>query len=137
MSTHRTVHRRHGFWKHHSLSLVAGGILLLWIVLFADADPRTRWGSFFGNAIADWSGVVVTILATKYLYEIGSVESRQPHGHLPSRLREALRNHSLTIFLGLTGAGWVVFYLKLDPEMKWGRSSGTSFPRLRTEIALG
>ena len=53
-------------------------ILILWIVLYVVSDPKTHWGSFFGNAIADWSGVVVTILATKYLYEKGSKESRKP-----------------------------------------------------------
>jgi hypothetical protein len=35
-------------------------------------ESGTHIGSFFGNAIADWSGVVVLIFATKYLYEKGS-----------------------------------------------------------------
>ena len=136
MSTHRTVRRRHGFWRHHSLSLVAGGILLLWVALYRGADPRTHWGSFFGNAIADWSGVVVTIVATKYLYEIGSVESRQPHGHLPSRLGETLRNHSLTIFLALTGIGWVLIYRNMDPEMRWGQVVGNIVSEWTQVLAL-
>ena len=54
------------------------GILLLWICLYIFSDPSTHLGSFFGNAIADWSGVVVTVLATKFLYEKGSKESRKP-----------------------------------------------------------
>jgi len=40
--------------------------------LYFNADPNTHSGSFFGNAIADWTGVVVTVIATKYFYEIGS-----------------------------------------------------------------
>jgi hypothetical protein len=63
---------------HHSLSIVCIAILILWTVLYAVSNPKTHWGSFFGNAIADWSGVVVTVVATKYLYERGSAESRPP-----------------------------------------------------------
>ncbi|MFL6352661.1 MAG: hypothetical protein ACJ74Z_12540 [Bryobacteraceae bacterium] len=57
--------RRHAFLKHHALSVAAVGILFLWIGLYVQGDPKTHWGSFFGNAIADWTGVVVTVIATK------------------------------------------------------------------------
>ena len=66
-----TAHRRRSSWRRHSLTLVAGAILFLWIVLYARSSPRTHAGSFFGNAIADWSGLVVMVLATKHLYEKG------------------------------------------------------------------
>ena len=66
------------FLHKHSLSLTALGIVALWIVLYSRSNPSTHLGSFFGNAIADWSGVCVTIVMTKYLYEKGSKESRQP-----------------------------------------------------------
>ena len=62
----------------HSLAFAAGGLLLAWILLYARSNPRTYLGSFFGNAIADWTGVVVTMTATKYLYEIGSKARRHP-----------------------------------------------------------
>ncbi len=113
-----------GFLKHHSLSMAAFGVLLLWILLYSRASPRTHLSSFFGNAIADWTGVLVTIIATKYFYEIGSAESRKPRGHLRGRLRETVRNHSLTLFLALTGMGWVALYAKLDSEAKWGQVAG-------------
>jgi hypothetical protein len=70
-------------------------------------------------------GVLVTVIATRYFYEIGSAESRQPRGQLPSRLREAVRDHSLTIFLTLTGMAWVLVYLKTDSESKWGQVAGS------------
>jgi hypothetical protein len=70
------------FLAHHSLSIAAVAILTLWIVLYSFSDPATHLGSFFGNAIADWTGVVVTVLATKYMYEKGSAESRKPPRHL-------------------------------------------------------
>jgi hypothetical protein len=35
-------------------------------------DPKTHVGAFFGNAIADWSGSVVIIFGTKFLYEARS-----------------------------------------------------------------
>jgi len=31
-------------------------------VLYVYSDPKTHLGSFFGNAIADWKGVLVTII---------------------------------------------------------------------------
>lgn len=74
-------HRRPGprsFWQQHSLSLVTAAILISWIVLYSLSSPATHLGSFFGNAIADWTGTLVMILATKYLYEKGSAESRRP-----------------------------------------------------------
>ena len=94
-----TSSRRGGqFVKRHSLSIAAGGLLLAWILLYARSNPRTHLGSFFGNAIADWTGVVVTIIATKYLYEIASKARRHPTGPREAAWPEAVRNHSLTIF---------------------------------------
>jgi hypothetical protein len=120
----RTPRQKRGFFKNHALSLTAGAILLLWIALYVRADPKTHSGSFFGNAIADWTGVVVTVIATKYFYEIGSAESRQPSGRLRSRVLETLRDHSLSIFLVVTGAAWTVLFLKMDSESKWGEVVG-------------
>jgi hypothetical protein len=119
-----TRHRKGGFLRHHGLGLVAVGILLLWIGLYIFADQKTHSGSFFGNAIADWAGVLVTVIATKYFYEIGSSESRQPGRYFRSRVLECLRDHSLTIFLVITGAGWFLLYAKMDSESKWGQVVG-------------
>jgi hypothetical protein len=124
MTTTDARPRREGFLKRHALSIAAIGILLSWLALYIYSDPKTHRGSFFGNAIADWTGVVVTVIATKYFYEVGSAESRQPDRHLRSRVVETIRNHSLTIFLGLTGAGWTLLYLKMDSEGKWGEVVG-------------
>jgi hypothetical protein len=125
MNKAQALRRKGGFLKHHALSLAAIGILLLWVVLYVYADPKTHRGSFFGNAIADWTGVVVTVIATKYFYEIGSAESKRPPvRRWRNNLMESLRDHSLTIFLGLTGAGWVWLYLKMDSEAKWGQVVG-------------
>src|SRR5450755_3509541 len=111
--------REKSFLREHSLSIASTIILCLWIVLYLFSDPTTHLGSFFGNAIADWSGVVVTILATKYMYEKGSAESRDPHPEeWLSPVRNLLRNHSLTIFLSITGLGWVVLYVHVNSEAK-------------------
>ena len=88
------------------------------------SDPSTHIGSFFGNAIADWTGVVVTVIATKYLYEKGSAESRRPPEELLDPLREWLRNHSLSIFLLLSGIAWVVVFALMNSESKWGQVVG-------------
>lgn len=111
------------FIHHHSLGLAATGILIFWIVAYCYSDSGTHLGSFFGNAVADWSGVVVMVFATKHLYEKGSSESRKPEGTLPTAW-ERLRDHSLTIFLLGTGIIWVAVYLRVDPEGKWGQVVG-------------
>jgi hypothetical protein len=100
------------------------GLVVLLVLLYSRSSQTTHLGSFFGNAIADWSGVVVTVMATKYFFERGSAESRAPHGHSRSPLREALRDHSLTIFLVVTGIGWIILYVRMDSEGKWGQVVG-------------
>ena len=116
--------RKHGFIHEHSLSIASGGILILWIGLYSVSSPATHLGSFFGNAIADWSGVVVMVFATKYLYEKGSGESRRPPRSLLSPVWQRLRDHSLSLFLIATGIGWIALYASMDSEAKWGQVVG-------------
>ncbi|HEY6971477.1 MAG TPA: hypothetical protein VJA94_19870 [Candidatus Angelobacter sp.] len=112
------------FFRRHGLSVVAATVLLCWLILYAVSNDQTHWGSFFGNAIADWTGVVVTILATKHLYERGSAESKQPKIPLSNRLLELLREHSLTIFLVITGAAWIALFARSNPQSRWGQVVG-------------
>lgn len=119
-----SVTHERSFLRRHSLSIAAIAILTLWFCLYVKSDPSTHLGSFFGNAIADWSGVVVTVFATKYLYEVHSKESRRPTKEELPPVLAFLRNHGLTIFLLVTGAGWVVLYLRVDPNAKWGQVVG-------------
>ena len=114
----------HSFLHKHSLSLAALGVVILLIGLYRWSNQATHIGSFFGNAIADWTGVFVTVVMTKFLYEKGSAESKQPKGILPSALMELLREHSLTIFLVITGIGWVLAFRAMDSESKWGQVVG-------------
>jgi hypothetical protein len=119
-----TAAQRHKFLHRHSLSLTTAAILLLWTVLYIYADPSTHFGSFFGNAIADWSGVVVTVLATKHMYEKGSAESRKPPKKPVNRVLCFLDDHSLTIFLVGTGMGWILLFQSMDANSKWGQVVG-------------
>ena len=112
------------FFERHGLTIVTSCILLAWIVLYSVSDEKRHIGSFFGNAIADWSGVVVMVLATKHLYERGSQESKEPRNKLSNRVLETLREHSLTIFLLVSGAGWALLYAYSDSESKWGQVVG-------------
>lgn len=121
--THKT-HKKKSLLREHSLSIVTGSILALWIVLYSHWDPQTHWGSFFGNAIADWTGVVVTVLATKYFYEKGSAESRKPPDGVFAPLHRFLRQHSLSIFLIATGIVWVFIFTNANPSSKWGQVVG-------------
>jgi hypothetical protein len=116
--------RQHSFLRDHSLSIVSGAILLLWIVLYSISNPNTHWGAFFGNAIADWTGLVVAVIATKFMYEVGSAESRKPPHRLLRPIWNVLQQHSLTIFLLITGAGWVIAFVRSNPSSKWGQVVG-------------
>ena len=117
-------HRRHGFFHHHSLSLVSLVLLTLWIVLYSFSDPHSHLGSLFGNAIADWSGSVVIILGTKYMLEVHSAESRPVRHHWKNRVLDFLYEHSLLIFLGMTGIGWTLLFCRVNPDSKWGQVVG-------------
>ncbi|MGH9353260.1 MAG: hypothetical protein ACRD2G_14055 [Terriglobia bacterium] len=120
----KTRIRKRSFIHQHSLSIVSSGILILWICLYSISSPSTHLGSFFGNAIADWSGVVVMVFATKYRYEKGSAESRRPPRSFLGPILNWLRDHSLSIFLIITGIAWIALYLRLDSEAKWGQVIG-------------
>lgn len=112
-------------WLHyHSLSIVSVLLLVIWIIAYRWSDPATHLGAFFGNAIADWSGSVVIILGTKFLYETGSVESRPVGKGRGNRGLNLLHRHSLLIFLAVTGIGWLVLYLRMNPQDKWGQVVG-------------
>jgi len=112
------------FICEHSLSLSALGIVVSLIALYWHSNPNTHLGSFFGNAIADWTGVLVTVVMTKHLYEKGSTESKEPRGKLRSMTIEFLREHSLTLVLIVTGIGWVVAFKAMDPTSRWGQVVG-------------
>jgi hypothetical protein len=124
MGTSKSGRKKLSFWKRHGLGLIATAVLLLWLVLYREANPETHWGSFFGNAIADWTGVVVAIYATKHLYEKGSAESRRPHPKFLKTQLLWLYDHSLTIFLVFTGAIWIALFAASDPGSKWGEVVG-------------
>ena len=114
---------RQSFLHEHSLSLAIGGVLLLWLALYARADPSTHLGAFYGNAAADWLGSLVLVVGTKFWFERGSAESRTPR-RLPGFLRDVLHEHSLTIVLLVTWVGWIWWYLRIDPNGKTGQVVG-------------
>jgi hypothetical protein len=116
--------RKSSFLYRHSLSLVAVGLLVVWVIGYRLSDPKTHMGAFFGNAIADWSGSVVIILGTKFLYEVGSAESRRVTGKERSRWLRRLHRHSLLIFIIVTGVGWAILFLRMNADSKWGQVVG-------------
>ena len=115
--TVRPRRQRSSFVREHSLSIASVSILILWIGLYSICGPKSHIGSFFGNAIADWSGVVVMVFATKYLHEKGSSKSRRVPRNLLSPIRQRLRDHSLS-------AAWIAPYGSMDSEAKWGQVVG-------------
>lgn len=123
--SHEGRHRkRRTFWHNHSLGIVSIVIVSVWLIGYCFSNPNTHIGSFFGNAIADWSGVVVTVFGTKWLFEKNSAESRRPPKDEGNPILYALRDHSLSVFLVITGIGWAVLFAKMDPNAKWGQVVG-------------
>lgn len=116
---------RHGFFQQHSLSIVSGGLLLLWIVLYTLSDPATHFGSFFGNAIADWSGSLVLILGTKFLIEVRAAGSLPARRHLKNPVANFIYRHSLLLIIIVTGLGWAVLFARMNPASKWGQVVGS------------
>ena len=94
------------------------------IALYSRSNPSTHLGAFFGNAIADWTGVLITVVMTKHLFEKGSAESKQPKDKVRSAAAEFLVEHSLTLFLLVTGIAWVVAFRAMNPDSKWGQVVG-------------
>lgn len=64
------------------------------------------------------------VFATKYLYEKGSAESRRPPRTFLGPILDRLRDHSLSIFLAITGMGWIAIYVHVNPGAKWGQVIG-------------
>jgi hypothetical protein len=116
--------RKHHFLREHSLSLTVAAIVLFFVVMYVASDPATHAGTFYGNAIADWLGVLVFVVATKYFFETGSGESRTPASRVHIRLGQFLVRHSLTIVLATTGFGWAVAYAHSDVNSKAGAVVG-------------
>jgi hypothetical protein len=110
--------------KKHSLGLAVGAIVVMWLVLYVRGDPSTHRGAFYGNALADWLGSLMIVITTKYFYELGSAESRQPHPRTSSRLIRFVVDHSLTIVLVVTGVAWGALYSVLGPQDKAGQVVG-------------
>ncbi len=66
----------------------------------------------------------MTVVMTKFLYEKGSSESKPPHCDGLSPVMTFLREHSLTLFLVVTGAAWVAAFRAMDANSRWGQVVG-------------
>jgi hypothetical protein len=118
----RNAHR--STWRAHSLSLTLAAVIAFLLLVYVRSDPHTHLGAFYGNAIADWLGVFVFVIATKYFFETRSSESRQPSTGLHSRLARVVIDHSLTIVLAATGAAWIAVYAHSAVDSKAGEVVG-------------
>ncbi len=119
-------HRRGGnFLARHSLSIVVAGLVAALIVVYRRSDQNSHIGTFYGNAVADWLGTLMIVIATKYLRESRSAESRQPHPRGGTRVRRLIARHSLTIALVVSGAAWAIAFGYADPAGKSGQVLGS------------
>jgi hypothetical protein len=112
------------FLRRHSLSIVSGIVLLTWVILYVPANPDTHWGSFFGNAIADWSGVVATVICTRILYERGDPDCAPRVIREQNPVLRWVKTHNLTMFFGATLLVWIYAFARMSPTSKWGQVVG-------------
>jgi hypothetical protein len=113
------------FLARHSLSLAAALVVLLVLIAYTASDPASHSGAFFGNAIADWTGVFVSVLATKHLSERKVRRPLPPGSPLSAHVSRLVHNHSLSLFLLITGVAWLLLYLQMNVEAKWGQVVGS------------
>jgi len=116
-------HLKH-FCHRHSLSLAVLGFVLLWIILYVWGDSATHRGAFYGNAIADWTGTLIILLVTKFLHERGSTQSRPFEDEELTPFTRFLAEHSLSLFLLLCCIGSGIWFMRSDPNSKWGAVAG-------------
>jgi hypothetical protein len=112
------------FLREHSLSLILAGLVAALWILYERSDPQTHLGTFYGNATGDWVGVLVFVIATKYLFEIGSGESKRPSRKFHIRIVRLLQEHSLTIALAVTGVAWAIAFARSELDSKSGQVLG-------------
>ena len=122
--TARKHSKQQSNFRQHSLGLAVAAIVGAWLLLYANGDAESHLGAFYGNALADWLGTFLLVIATKYFYEVGSPESRPPHPGDRGPVARFLIDHSLTILLIVTGAAWVLAYARLEPNGKSGQVVG-------------
>jgi hypothetical protein len=124
------------FWERHSLTIVVLCILITLFVLYVKNDPNTHAGAFYGNAIADWMGTLIVVLATKYFQERGSLESRHFKDTARSKIGCFLQGHSLTIFLGVLFLTVLCIYGRMDSGSRWGQVVGNILSELTQVLGL-
>jgi hypothetical protein len=68
----------------------------------------------------------VTVLASRYLRDRHvRMESKGKIAHAELHwMVQWLVEHPLTIFLAITGIGWVILFAHMDPNSRWGQVVG-------------
>jgi hypothetical protein len=132
----RSHSHRNSFWKRHSLTVVVVCILIFLFLLYRANNPGTHAGAFYGNAIADWAGTLVIVLATKRLQERGSPESRHFRDTARSRIGRFCQEHSLTLFLMALFFTVLCIYGRMDPGSRWGQVVGNILSELTQVLGI-
>jgi hypothetical protein len=63
------------FLSEHSLTIVIVATGVVWVWLFARADPNGKVGQVYGNIVSEWGQLLALIIMTKYFRESGSKEN--------------------------------------------------------------
>lgn len=72
----RTRTRLGRFIVDHSLTIVLIVTGVAWGSLYAVLDPQGKAGQVVGNIASEWTQLLGLVIMTKYLYEVGSKESK-------------------------------------------------------------
>lgn len=120
----RSKSRKRSWVGRHSLSIVAVTLLMLWLAGYLWLDPKSHLAAFCGNAVADWSGSLLIIVGTTFLYEQGSRDSKPVRGRKRNYWLELMHQHSLLLVIIVTGIGWAILFSRMTPTSKWGQVVG-------------
>ena len=129
-------HPQKSLWHRHSLTIVVVAVLVSLLILYCTNNPKTHAGAFYGNAIADWTGTLVIVLATKRFQERGSLESRQRADTARTAAGRFFQEHSLSIFLGALFFGILTLYGHMDSDSRWGQVVGNMLSEITQVLGL-
>lgn len=69
-------HLPHAHWRkfliRHSLTIFLAATGIIWLYVYTQVNPDSKWGQLVGNILSEWGQTIGMVLLTKRLVEQGS-----------------------------------------------------------------